>query len=67
MATWADTGFAIIRRTLKKYRSLEPDFTDALLVTMADLSNIRRILTVDIRDFSVYRFSDGGMFERLWI
>ena len=57
----------MIRNTLEKYQNLEPDFTDAVLVTMADLSRIRQILTVDVRDFSVYRFKDGGVFERLWI
>ena len=57
----------LIRNTLDKYQNLEPDFTDAVLVTMADLSNIRQVLTVDVRDFSAYRFTDGGTFERLWI
>lgn len=57
----------LIRNTLLKYNNLEPDFTDAVLVTLAELHNIKRILTVDVRDFSVYRFSDGGSFERLWI
>ncbi len=57
----------MIRNTLDKYRNLEPDFTDAVLVTLADLSYIRKILTVDVRDFSVYRFTNGGVFERLWI
>lgn len=58
---------SLVRSTMHKYQNLEPDFTDAVLVTMAGLSNVRRILTVDVRDFSVYRFKDGGMFERLWI
>lgn len=57
----------MIRNMLKKYQNLEPDFTDAVLVTMADSSKVRHILTVDVRDFSVYRFGDGGSFERLWI
>ena len=57
----------LIRQTLDKYRNLAPDFTDAVLVTLADLSSIRRILTVDVRDFSVYRFTDGSSFERLWV
>ncbi len=56
-----------IRNTLKKYQNIDPDLTDAALVTMADLSRIRQILTVDVRDFSVYRFTDGSAFERLWV
>ncbi len=57
----------LIRNTLEKYQNLKPDFTDAVLVTMADLCKIRQVLTVDVRDFSAYRFADGGAFERLWI
>lgn len=57
----------LIRHTLDKYQKLEPDFTDAVLLTLAELSSIRQVLTVDIRDFSVYRFSDGSAFERLWV
>ena len=57
----------LIRKTLDKYQNIEPDFTDAVLVTLADMCKIRQILTVDVRDFSIYRFSDGKPFERLWI
>ena len=57
----------LIAQTLDNYKNLEPDFTDAVLMTMADLRKIRQILTVDIRDFSVYRFKDGSAFKRLWI
>lgn len=57
----------LIVHTLDNYQNLEPDFTDAVLVTMADVHKIRQILTVDVRDFSVYRFKDGSAFERLWI
>ncbi len=56
-----------IRNILSKYQNIAPDFTDAVLVSMADLSKIRKILTIDIRDFSIYRFADGTAFERLWI
>ena len=57
----------LIRNTLDKYRNIEPDFTDAALVTLADLCKIKQILTVDKRDFSIYRFADGSTFERLWL
>ena len=56
-----------IRETLAKYENIEPDFTDAVLVTKAELTKIRRVITVDVRDFSVYRFADGGTFDRLWV
>ena len=57
----------IVRRTLEKYQNLEPDFTEAVLVTLAGILKIRHILTVDERDFSVYRLADGSCFERLWV
>ncbi len=50
----------LIRKTLDKYQNLKPDFTDIVLVTMADLYNIKQVLTVDVRDFSIYRFTDEG-------
>lgn len=56
-----------IRRTLQKYRDLAPDFTDAALVTLAGIHRINKIITVDVRDFSAYRLSDGRPFERLWL
>lgn len=58
---------SFIRNILSKYQNIEPDFTDAVLVAKADSSKIRQILTVDIRDFSIYRFSNGEAFERLWL
>jgi hypothetical protein len=56
-----------IRATLEKYHDLAPDFTDATLVTLAGMHRINKIITVDVRDFSAYRLSDGRPFERLWL
>lgn len=78
LLTWLERGSVImhditpkevpkIRRILEQYDNLEPDFTNAVLVAMAETYRIRTILMVDVRDFSVYRFSDGSAFERLWI
>jgi predicted nucleic acid-binding protein len=55
-----------IRATMKKYRNLEPDFTDAALVTLAASQGISAIATVDLRDFSAYRLPGGRAFERIW-
>lgn len=57
----------MIRNTLEKYQNLEPDFTDVVLVTLAGILKVKQILTVDERDFSVYRLADGSCFERLWV
>jgi uncharacterized protein len=56
-----------MRMILGKYSNIEPDFTDAALVALAAKHGITRILTVDQRDFSIYRLPDGSQFERLWV
>ncbi len=57
----------VIRKTLDKYSDIHPDFTDVVLVTLAEKKKIRQILTVDQRDFDIYRFADGKTFTRLWV
>jgi uncharacterized protein len=64
---FAITDLAIIRTTMKKYRDLSPDFTDAVLVALAGIHGIGKIVTVDVRDFSAYRLPDGRAIERLWL
>ena len=39
------------------------DFADAALVRVAERERIRRIFTLDRRDFSVYRPSGFGSFD----
>ncbi len=60
-------NIASIRMVIKQYKNIDPDFTDAALVVLAGHSKVRQLLTVDERDFSIYRFSDGKAFERLWL
>lgn len=78
LLTWLERGAMVmhevmprdipqIRQTIRQYDNIDPDFTDAVLVTLAEKSKVRSILTVDQRDFSIYRFSDGSTFERLWV
>lgn len=57
----------LIRAVIRQYQNIDPDFTDASLIALADQGKIRKILTVDKRDFSIYTFSDGTTFERLWV
>lgn len=56
-----------IENVIKQYANIDPYFTDATLVAFAGKSKVRKILTVDKRDFPIYRFADGKTFERLWI
>lgn len=48
---------------LARYADLDPDFTDAAIVWLADKTGCRSILTVDVRDFSTFRLAKGRRFE----
>jgi predicted nucleic acid-binding protein len=48
---------------IKKYADHEIDFTDAALIWLAEESGFRDILTVDQRDFSVFRLKGGKRFQ----
>ena len=56
-------AYASIGPIIARYSALEPDFTDAAIVWLADQTGCRRILTVDTRDFGVYRLKNGKRFE----
>ena len=45
--------------------SSEMDFADASLVWLATDTGVNRIMTMDVRDFSRYRLTDGRGFEIL--
>src|SRR5438067_43448 len=46
-----------MRDLMKKYRMLPMDLADAALVAVAERERIRRIFTIDRRDFSIYRLA----------
>ena len=48
---------------LARYAGLDPDFTDAAIVWLAGKIGCRAILTVDTRDFGVYRLNGNKRFE----
>lgn len=50
---------------MEKYRDLPMDMADAALVHVAIREGIRRVLTVDKRDFSIYRLPRKGSFTLL--
>lgn len=65
-ATLADLPLAAypeVAAIIGKYSALKPDFTDAAIVWLADALKCRAILTVDVRDFGVYRLKGGRRFE----
>lgn len=53
---------ARIRELMKKYKDLPMDLADAALVAVAERERVRRIFTLDRRDFEVYRPAKLGRF-----
>lgn len=71
---WAKRGALAVRELpleayprlswlIGKYADRDPDFTDMALVWLAQESNCRRVLTVDVADFTIYRGKAGKAFE----
>ncbi len=54
-----------IRELMREYRDLPMDFADAALVRVAEREGIRKVFTIDRRDFLVYRPSRLGRFTVL--
>jgi predicted nucleic acid-binding protein len=54
-----------MRELMRKYRDLPMDLADAGLVRVAERERLRRIFTLDRRDFQVYRPSRIGHFAIL--
>lgn len=54
---------ARIRALMRKYSDLPMDLADAALVRLAEREGIRRIFTIDRRDFEIYRPRGGWRFE----
>jgi len=52
-----------MRQLMQKYRDLPMDLADAALVRIAEREGIRRIFTLDRRDFALYRPTGVGRFE----
>ena len=49
----------------KRYDNLEPQLADAMLMYLAERHQITTIFTIDRRDFSIYRLSNGQALELL--
>jgi predicted nucleic acid-binding protein len=54
-----------MRELMRKYRNLPMDLADAALVRVAERERLRRIFTLDRRDFQIYRPSRLGRFAIL--
>ncbi|HVT16082.1 MAG TPA: PIN domain-containing protein [Thermoanaerobaculia bacterium] len=60
-----DDDIPHLKRLMEKYRDLPMDMADAALVRVAGREGIRRVLTLDRRDFSAYRLERKGSFTLL--
>jgi hypothetical protein len=65
VADLAESDYPRMRELMKKYRDLPMDLADAALVRVAERESIRRIFTIDRRDFEIYRPHDIRRFEIL--
>lgn len=62
----AETEAGALLKWLSKYEDLDPGFADACVVRMAELNSKRPVLTVDRRDFSIYRTLSGKVIQCLF-
>lgn len=51
-----------MKSLMEKYRDLPMDMADAALVRVAEREGIRRVLSLDQRDFAIYRLARKGKF-----
>jgi predicted nucleic acid-binding protein len=58
-----DDDLPRIRELMRKYRDLPMDLADAALVRVAERERLRRVFTLDRRDFGVYRPLRIGRFS----
>jgi predicted nucleic acid-binding protein len=58
-----DSDVLRMRQLMKKYADLPMDFADAALVVACERARIRRIFTIDRRDFLIYRPKHTEQFE----
>ena len=56
-------AYAEIGAIIGRYSELDPDFTDAALIWLADHLRCSAVLTVDVRDFGIYRLKGGKRFQ----
>jgi uncharacterized protein len=54
------TDFARMKALMEKYRDLPMDLADAALVCVAEREGLHTILTLDQRDFQIYRPAKRG-------
>lgn len=59
-------GYGRIGWLLQKYAGLSPDWADCELIWLAEAAGIRRIATLDAKDFGIYRIHGRKAFDIVW-
>ena len=54
-----ESALAVLAEWKDKYRNLPMDLADASLLWVAQQTGVLDILTIDVKDFSVYRLPNG--------
>jgi hypothetical protein len=65
IADLGESDYPRMRELMKKYQDLPMDLAAAALVRVAERESIRRIFTIDRRDFEIYRPHGIRRFEIL--
>lgn len=52
---------------MTKYKDVPMDLADASLVVLAEECQTRRILSLDIKDFSIYQWGNKNYFDNLFL
>jgi predicted nucleic acid-binding protein len=75
MEMWYSSAFTVfvldqshairIQQLMEKYADLPVDFADASLIVLSEYLGHGRILTVDQRDFSIYRWKNQHPFDNI--
>ncbi len=63
VAEWPVSAYGQVDVIIAKYADRDIDLADAALIWLAAKTGTRAILTVDVKDFSVYRLTGGKRFE----
>ncbi len=66
IATPDASAYLRVAALLQRYADLDPDWTDAELIWLAEAAGIHRIATVDAADFGVYRLHGRRAFDIVW-
>ena len=60
---WPVSAYPQVDAIITKYADRDIDVADAALIWLAIKTGVRAILTIDIKDFSVYRLTGSKRFE----